>query len=84
MANNSQDNSLLNELVTFIQHDVPGLPAGEFKLTISQRVNDSQGNAINDDALTNSYTFAVLGDRFRLRNPASPSSDGGSHFISRL
>jgi len=71
MANNSQDdNSLLNELVTFIQHDVPGLPVGEFKLTISQRVNDSQGDPINDDALATSYTFAVLGDRFRLRNPA--------------
>lgn len=70
MSDNSQDNPLLNELVTFIQHDVPGLPDGEFKLTVSQRVDDSQDKPINDDALTASYTFAVLGDRFRLKNPA--------------
>jgi hypothetical protein len=69
MANDSQSQELLNELVTFIQHDVPGLPDGEFKLTVSQRVNDGQGNPINDDSLTNSFTFAVLGDRFRLKNP---------------
>lgn len=70
MSNNSQDNPLLNELVTFIQHDVPGLPAGEFRLTVSQRLEDERGQPINDKAETNGYTFAVLGDRFRLKNPA--------------
>lgn len=70
MSKKSNDNTLLNELVTFLQHDLPGLPAGEFKLTVSQRVNDSENKAISDKAETNSYTFAVLGDRFRLKNPA--------------
>lgn len=70
MANSSQENPLLNELVTFIQHDVPGLPAGEFKLTVSQRLDDKDEQPISDEPLTNSYTFAVLGDRFRLKNPA--------------
>ena len=70
MSSNPQDNPLLNELVTFIQHDVPGLQAGEFKLTISQRINDKDGKPISDKDETNSYTFAVLADRFRLKNPS--------------
>ena len=70
MANSPQENPELNGLVTFIQHDVPGLPAGEFKLTVSQRLNDKDGKPINDEPIDNSYTFAVLGDRFRLKNPA--------------
>jgi hypothetical protein len=70
MANSSQENPLLNELVTFIQHDVPGLPAGEFKLTVSQRLDTNDEVRINDEPLINEYTFAVLGDRFRLKNPA--------------
>jgi hypothetical protein len=69
MANSSQENELLNQLVTFIQHDVPGLPAGEFKLTVSQRLKKDEIQ-INDEPLINEYTFAVLGDRFRLKNPA--------------
>ncbi len=90
MANNSQENPLLNELVTFIQHDVPGLPAGEFKLTVSQRLNDSDGKAINDEPITNSYTFAVLGDRFRLKNPAEvlytvfPEDNGSGEYDTVL
>lgn len=69
MSSNSQDNPLLNQLVTFIQHDVPGLQAGEFKLTVSQRIDDKDDKPISDKAETNSYTFAVLADRFRLKNP---------------
>jgi hypothetical protein len=70
MANSTQENPLLNQLVTFIQHDVPGLPAGEFKLTVSQRLDDKDDKPINDEPIANEYTFAVLGDRFRLKNPA--------------
>jgi len=70
MSSNPQDNPLLDQLVTFIQHDVPGLQAGEFKLTISQRINDKDGKPISDKDETNSYTFAVLADRFRLKNPS--------------
>ena len=63
MTEPAQANALLNELVTFIQNDIPGLDDGEYKLTVSQKVDDSEGNPISDDSLTNSYTFAVLGDR---------------------
>lgn len=70
MANSSQENPLVDQLVTFIQHDVPGLPAGEFKLTVSQRLDDKDDKPINDQPITDAYTFAVLGDRFRLKNPA--------------
>ena len=70
----SKTNSLLNELVTFIQHQIPGLEDGEYQLTVAQRVNDSSGNPISDDSLTNTYTFAVLGDRFALSNPAQSVS----------
>jgi hypothetical protein len=64
-------NPLLNTLVTFIQHQIPGLVDGAYQLTVSQRVNDSTGKPISDDTLTNQYTFAVLGDRFSLKNPAA-------------
>src|SRR5689334_24730008 len=70
MANSAQDKELLNQLVTFIQHDVPGLPAGEFKLSVSQRLDDKDDKQINDEPIENEYFFAVLGDRFRLKNPA--------------
>ncbi|HBF34205.1 TPA: hypothetical protein DDW35_06540 [Candidatus Sumerlaeota bacterium] len=65
------NNPLLTELVTFIQHQIPGLEDGEYQLTVSQNVNDSSGAPISDDSLTNTYTFAVLGDRFSFSNPQS-------------
>lgn len=70
----SNINPLLNELVTFIQHQIPGLEDGEYLLTVSQRVNDSSGNPISDDSLSNAYVFAVLGDRFGLSNPGQSLS----------
>ncbi|MBL8228239.1 MAG: hypothetical protein JNL98_07170 [Bryobacterales bacterium] len=67
----SSQNPLSNEVVNFIQHQLPGLDDGEYQLTVSQYVNDSNGNPITADTLSNSYTFAVQGDRFSLSNPAS-------------
>lgn len=90
MANSSQENPLLNELVTFIQHDVPGLPAGEFKLTVSQRVDAQDDKPISDEPITNEYKFAVLGDRFRLKNPTEvlytvfPEDDGRGQYSTVL
>lgn len=90
MSSNPQENPLLNELVTFVQHDVPGLQAGEFKLTISQRINDKDGNPISDKDETNSYTFAVLADRFRLKNPSEilytvfPEDNGSGKYSTVL
>lgn len=70
MSNEPNPNSLANEQVTFIQHDLPGLDDGEYQLEVSQTVNDSSGQAISDDSLKNVYTFAVTGDRFSLSKPA--------------
>ncbi|MCB9447208.1 MAG: hypothetical protein H6585_02545 [Flavobacteriales bacterium] len=67
-TNNNGGSGILNEQVTYIQHDIPGLEDGEYKLSLTQEVNDSGGTAISG-AITNEYTLAVLGDRFRLKNP---------------
>lgn len=60
---------LPREVVTFVQHHLPGLDDGEYRLTVSQRVDDSAGNPISGDALSQTYTFAVVGDRFALARP---------------
>jgi len=66
---------LLNEQVTFQQHQPPGLDDGRYQLTVSQRLEgrDEKGKLerIDDGSLTRSYRFSVLGDRFRLSNPAT-------------
>jgi hypothetical protein len=79
-----------DEFVTFIQHQLPGLPDGSYELDVSQYVNDAQGNPVSGEALTRSYTFAVKGDRFRLSNPAVtvastfPVSNGTGEFATVL
>lgn len=64
-------NDVLNEFVFFIQHQLPGLVDGNYQLTVSQRVNDKDGKPISDDTLAKTYTFAVLGDRFKLQTPTA-------------
>ncbi|MGJ8677874.1 MAG: hypothetical protein ACSHX0_10180 [Akkermansiaceae bacterium] len=66
----TSSHSLRDQLVTFIQHDIPGLSDGKYQLKISQRLDDSQDTPINDGTLENTYNFAVLGDRFFLRRPS--------------
>ncbi len=74
---------LLNELVTFIQHHLPGLDAGAYQLSVAQTVFDSTTNKqVDDDTLQNTYTFAVQGARFALSNPGQTvagffPADGG-------
>lgn len=63
--------SVADEYVTFIQHRIPGLPDGTYKITVSQTVTDTAGKAIAGDGLKRSYSFAVQGDRFSIRNPAA-------------
>ena len=63
-------NDPFNESVSFLQHVLPGLDDGTYQLTVSQHVNDSTGAPISDDTLTRTYTFAVLGDQFRLQRPS--------------
>jgi len=58
-----------HELVTFIQHQLPGLADGSYKLEVAQHVDDAQGRPISGDTLSRHYRFAIRGERFRLRNP---------------
>ncbi len=53
-----------NEMITFIPHDLPGLQAGEYTLTLEQTIEGISGNALSSD-----YKLAVRSDRFRLSNP---------------
>jgi len=69
MAKINAQNILLDEMVTFIQHDLPGLDAGKYELSFNQVVNDNNGNQLNTNVMDQSYTFAVTGDRFYLKNP---------------
>jgi hypothetical protein len=86
----SNNNPLANEQVTFIQHDLPGLDDGEYQLKVSQKVDDSNGNKINDDSIDQTYTFAVQGDRFALSNPQQtiysvfPSENNSGEFTNVL
>ena len=79
-----------DEYVTFIQNQLPGLEDGDYQLDIGQYVNDSDHQRISGDALSRSYTFAVLGDRFRLSNPAAtvastfPASNDTGEFSTVL
>ncbi len=68
MSDNS-NNPQLNQLVSFIQHDIPGLEDGKYQLNVSQQVTDAKGHIVSDDSLSVSYRFAVTGDRFRLSKP---------------
>jgi hypothetical protein len=69
-------------MVTFIQHQIPGLEDGDYQLTVSQRII-KDAKEVSDPSLTNTYKFAVLGDRFSLSNPVKAVSsvfppDGGT------
>ena len=63
--------ALGNEVVTFIQHKLPGFVDGVYTITVAQNVDDSNNNPISGDALTTSHTFAVQGDRFALATPST-------------
>ncbi|HEY1701350.1 MAG TPA: hypothetical protein VGG75_16725 [Trebonia sp.] len=79
-----------DEYVTFIQHQLPGLEDGGYQLDISQHVDDADGQPVSGDTLDRSYTFAVLGDRFRLSDPAAtvastfPASNDTGEFTTVL
>jgi hypothetical protein len=63
--------TVADEYVTFIQHRLPGLDDGTYQITVEQTVTDTAGKAIAGDGLSRTYTFAVQGDRFSIRNPAA-------------
>lgn len=68
--NNNLDYLRVEKLVSFIQHDLPGLKDGKYCLKVAQNMQH-EGKAVFDEPLSAKYTFAVLGDRFSLSNPAN-------------
>jgi hypothetical protein len=61
---------LLNQQVSFTQNFLSGMDAGEYQLNVSQQVLDSAGKPVSGDPYSNTYTFAVAGDRFSIARPA--------------
>jgi hypothetical protein len=90
MSNGNQSNPGLDQLVSFTQHDLPGLADGQYQLQVTQKVTDTGGKIISDDSLVQTYSFAVLGDRFRLKNPPAivysvfPPDNGSGEFTTVL
>jgi hypothetical protein len=76
------------EFVTFLQYQLPGLPAGSYQLNVSVYVDDSQGNRISSQPMSRGYSFAVTGDRFALTDPAGtiaaqfPADNASGEFSS--
>lgn len=60
----------VDKLVSFIQHDLPGLKSGKYKLKVSQSVQD-KGKAVFDKPIMAEYDIAVGGDRFSFFNPST-------------
>ncbi|MET3724604.1 hypothetical protein [Sphingomonas trueperi] len=71
MSDTSSTDQLLNEVVTFIQNDIPGFEAGTYRLKIAQTLTDSNGATINEEPIDLHYDFAVAGDRFAFAKPDS-------------
>jgi hypothetical protein len=87
---NASANPLADEFVTFIQHALPGLEDGTYELEVSQRIEDADGQPINQEVVARTYTFAVTGDRFRLSDPGAtiascfPASNATGEFNTVL
>jgi hypothetical protein len=70
MTNDNSSNIQLNELISFVQHAIPGLTDGKYNLHLSAEVKNEGSKKVSDDSLSADYTFGVTGDRFSLKKPA--------------
>ncbi len=83
-------NPQLDQLVSFIQHDIPGLDDGRYQLQVAQQIIDADKNTVSDGSLAATYTFGIAGDRFRLSDPSSmvysvfPASEATGEFDTVL
>jgi len=91
LSNNNNGTPQLNEDVSFVQHFLPGLEAGEYRLQVDQQVFKADCKTpVSGEAYTNAYKFAVLGDRFNLSNPGAvinsvfPNNQASGEFSSVL
>lgn len=63
------DKYIFSEEVSFIQHHLPGLQAGSYRLSLSHTLQDVSGKLIGEEMKGEPYQFAVQGDRFRVNAP---------------
>lgn len=90
MKDQQDPKSLLNQMVVFGQHQLPGMDSGAYKLELTARVTDSKDNLQSEENIDNAYTFAVQGDRFRLSAPSNliygefPSPDAAGVYSNTL
>ena len=64
-----------DEQVTFVQHQLPGLDAAVYRLSIQQQLLRSDDQTVlNTLPIGRDYEFAVAGPRFRLPDPAGTMS----------
>lgn len=68
--NSNFDHLRVEKLVSFIQHDLPGLKDGKYRLKVSQNIQH-EGKALFGEPLSAEYNLAVLGDRFSFSNPTN-------------
>jgi hypothetical protein len=79
----------VDEFVTFIQHQLPGLEDGTYDLELGAYITDD-GDPVSDQAMSRFYRFAVFGDRFSFADPAStvsstfPAANGTGEFETVL
>lgn len=90
MASNGNEQNLLNQQVSFVQHYLTGLDAGGYKLQMQQKVLDSAGKQISGETYESSYKFAVTADRFAISQPANviytvfPADNASGEFANVL
>lgn len=90
MAVNENEQDLLSQQVSFVQHFLTGLDAGGYQLQVQQRIVNSQGQPISGDAYSSRYTFAVKADRFAISQPGNvissvfPANNASGEFANVL
>lgn len=90
MTNPTNNAYTLDEEVTFIEFQLPGLVSGQYRLNLRQTLQDSAGKPLNDVDFAGDYTLAVLSDRFRLQSPAEivfgtfPEDNGSGEYSNVL
>ncbi len=90
MAGNNNEQYLLNQQVSFVQHYLTGLDAGGYQLQLQQQLLDNAGEPVKDAAYSNRYTFAVTADRFAISQPANvvysvfPNQNASGEFANVL
>lgn len=91
-TNRPSDAQLLQRKAAFIQHSLPGLEAGKYRISAQQAFADSEGKPIDGEGLPEiSYDFGVQGPRYSLPQdtvlsvyPPADAAGGFSNSIAHV